>query len=94
MPSTAILITAGAYAVLSVITALTYAADKYLATRGRRRVSERTLHLLELLGGWPGTLVAQQVFRHKRRKASFFLVTWGIAIAHLAMLGWIVMREG
>ncbi|WP_153605141.1 DUF1294 domain-containing protein, partial [Pseudomonas aeruginosa] len=40
------------------------------------------LHLFELLGGWPGALVAQQVFRHKTRKLSFQLVFWGIVLLH------------
>jgi uncharacterized membrane protein YsdA (DUF1294 family) len=74
----------GAYAVMSVLTLAAYAADKSAARRGRRRVRERTLHTLELLGGWPGALVAQQLFRHKRRKWRFFLVTWLIATAHVA----------
>lgn len=35
------------------------------------RISERTLHILSLLGGWPGALVAQQYFRHKTIKQPF-----------------------
>ena len=68
-----------AYSLMSVVTAAVYLLDKRLAIRGARRIPERTLHGLELLGGWPGALVAQQVFRHKNRKPSFFLVTWLIA---------------
>ncbi|RYM12717.1 DUF1294 domain-containing protein [Pseudomonas aeruginosa] len=40
------------------------------------------LYWFELLGGWPGALVAQQVFRHKTRKLSFQLVFWGIVLLH------------
>lgn len=43
----------------------------YLAERGRWRTPENTLHVAELLGGWPGALVAQQLFRHKTRKISY-----------------------
>ena len=43
---------------------------------------EVRLHLFELLGGWPGALVAQQAFRHKTRKLSFQLVFWGIVLLH------------
>ena len=71
------------YAAIGVVTAIVYAIDKSLATRGRRRVRERSLHLLALLGGWPGALVAQQVFRHKRRKLGFVLVTCAIAVIHI-----------
>ncbi|MBC8107605.1 MAG: DUF1294 domain-containing protein [Anaerolineae bacterium] len=80
------------YAVMSAVTAITYAADKRLATSGRRRIRERTLHVLELVGGWPGALIAQRLFRHKRQKASFFLVTWGTGVVHLAAWGWIAMH--
>jgi uncharacterized membrane protein YsdA (DUF1294 family) len=73
----------GCYALVSAVTIGAYGADKSAARRGRRRVRERTLHVLELLGGWPGALVAQQLFRHKRRKWRFFLVTWLIAVVHV-----------
>ncbi|BCO11272.1 hypothetical protein GEOBRER4_n1289 [Citrifermentans bremense] len=54
--------------------AAAYAADKRAAEQGRRRVAERTLHLLGLLGGWPGAALAQWAFRHKTRKRRFVLV--------------------
>ena len=49
------------YAGMSVITALVYVVDKRKAVQGRERISERTLHSFELLGGWPGALLAQQL---------------------------------
>jgi uncharacterized membrane protein YsdA (DUF1294 family) len=49
-------------------------------------VSENTLHLLELVGGWPGALLAMKLFRHKTRKLSFLLVTWAIVALH--GVGW------
>lgn len=42
------------YAAASVVTYATYAWDKRAAIKKRRRVSEKTLHWLALLGGWPG----------------------------------------
>lgn len=59
-----------------------YLHDKRSALCGRWRTPEVQLHLIELLGGWPGALVAQQAFRHKTRKPSFQLVFWLIVIAH------------
>ena len=56
---------------VSAATFLVYAADKSAAQRGRWRVSERTLHLWSLLGGWPGAFLAQRVLRHKTRKEEF-----------------------
>ena len=74
------------YAVVSLVTFVTYGLDKRAAKRGDSRVPEARLHLLELCGGWPGALIAQQVFRHKRRKTRFLVVTWGIVLLHAA--GW------
>jgi uncharacterized membrane protein YsdA (DUF1294 family) len=76
---------AGAYAVASILTFFVYGFDKRRAVRGGRRVPERTLHGLELLGGWPGALLGQAVFRHKRRKLSYMLVCWGIVGLHVTL---------
>ncbi len=62
------------YLFASVTTLIVYAIDKSAAKKGRWRTSEATLHFLALAGGWPGALVGQQVFRHKRKKASFLIV--------------------
>lgn len=84
-----------AYGVVSLITFATYGIDKRAARRGESRVPEARLHLLELCGGWPGALVAQQVFRHKRKKLRFLVVTWAIVLLHVAVLGWwLARREG
>lgn len=76
------------YAAMSVVTGIVYAIDKSLAMRDRRRVRERTLHLLALFGGWPGALVAQQLFRHKRRKLGFMLMTCAFALIHIVAWIW------
>ena len=72
------------YLVASLLTLGAFAFDKRRARLGRRRVPEATLHALELVGGWPGALVAMQLVRHKRRKPSYWLVTLAIAALHLA----------
>lgn len=68
----------------SLITLVVYAADKSAAKRGAWRTSEKTLHLLALMGGWPGALVAQQVFRHKSAKPEFRAVFWGTVSLNIA----------
>jgi uncharacterized membrane protein YsdA (DUF1294 family) len=74
---------AGIYGVvLSAFTCWVYAHDKRQAQAGEWRVSEAQLHLLELLGGWPGAWLAQRRFRHKCAKAGYQVVFW------LIVLGW------
>lgn len=67
--------TVGAVA-MNVLAFLAYGFDKARARGGGRRVRETTLHLLAVLGGWPGALLAQAVFRHKTVKRSFRAVFW------------------
>lgn len=74
------------YLAASGLTFVVYGFDKRRAVDGGRRVRERTLHLLELAGGWPGALLAQSVFRHKRRKRGYMAVFAGIVLLHVA--GW------
>lgn len=40
------------------------------------------LHALELLGGWPGALLAQQLLRHKTKKTSYQVVFWLTILMH------------
>jgi uncharacterized membrane protein YsdA (DUF1294 family) len=73
-----------AYAAMSLVTFVAYGIDKRCARLGRRRISERSLHRLELLGGWPGGLLGQRAFRHKRRKRSYMIRFWGVVALHAA----------
>jgi uncharacterized membrane protein YsdA (DUF1294 family) len=54
------------------------------------------LHLLALLGGWPGAVLGQQLFRHKTKKVVFRLVLWLILALHLTLvclgLYWLMFR--
>ncbi len=75
-----------AYSVMSVIAFIAYGLDKSAATAGRQRTPEATLHLLGLLGGWPGALLAQRVFRHKSRKREFQTTYWGTVAINVAVL--------
>ncbi|MFY0727493.1 DUF1294 domain-containing protein [Pseudomonas sp. NFX15] len=76
------LIPLAAYGLVSVVTFFLYWSDKRKARAEQWRTPENVLHALELAGGWPGALLAQQVFRHKTRKVSFQLVFWIIVLLH------------
>jgi uncharacterized membrane protein YsdA (DUF1294 family)/cold shock CspA family protein len=78
------------YLAMSVVSYLTYWYDKDVAGTRQRRVPESTLHLLDLLGGWPGALIAQQQFRHKTVKASFQAGFWVTVVLNVAAVVWAV----
>lgn len=94
MPRELLLIAAVVYTLMSLVTIVAYGWDKRAAVRGRWRTREHTLHMLELLGGFPGAFVGQRVFRHKTRKLRFLVITWLIAIAHVAVWGLMIYRFG
>ncbi|KAF2253243.1 DUF1294-domain-containing protein [Trematosphaeria pertusa] len=71
--------------VVSGITFLLYGYDKMQARNLEWRVKEATLHILEVLGGWPGALVGQHYFQHKTKKTTFQIPFWMI------VLGWQVV---
>jgi uncharacterized membrane protein YsdA (DUF1294 family)/cold shock CspA family protein len=73
-----------AYLAASLITFVAYFMDKAAAKQGAWRISESTLHLLALAGGWPGALLAQQFLRHKSTKPEFRSAFWGTVILNVA----------
>lgn len=77
-----------AYGALSAAAYLLYRRDKGAAQTGARRTPERTLHIVALLGGWPGSLLAQDLHRHKHRKVRFQLLFWLTVVANCAALAW------
>jgi uncharacterized membrane protein YsdA (DUF1294 family)/cold shock CspA family protein len=82
------------YVIASIVTFLAYAADKSAARKGAWRTRESTLHVLSLLGGWPGALVAQQKLRHKSTKRSFQLAFWLTVLLNCGALVWLFTPAG
>lgn len=88
------LILASTYLAISLLTFIVYAHDKSAAISGRWRVPENTLLLLGLLCGWPGALVAQNMFRHKSRKLTFQVPFWFTVIINGIGLWWLTTPRG
>jgi uncharacterized membrane protein YsdA (DUF1294 family) len=76
----------GVYFAASVVAFFAYAFDKSAAEKGQWRTQEGTLHLFSLVGGWPGALIAQKVFRHKSKKREFQTVFWATVVLNCAAL--------
>lgn len=67
-----------------------------VTAEGAPRIRERTLHLWELLGGWPGALLAQRWLRHQTVKPGDQRTWRRIVALHLllccARAGWWATR--
>ncbi len=70
--------------VANLITGGLYVWDKRSAGKDRRRVSEKTLLMWSLLGGWPGGLITGKWIRHKTQKTSYRIKFFIAAIINIA----------
>lgn len=64
------------YGLASFACFIGYALDKRAATHKQWRVSETILLMVGLVGGWPGAILAQEIFRHKTKKPAFRTLFW------------------
>ncbi|MEZ0242944.1 MAG: DUF1294 domain-containing protein [Sphingomonas sp.] len=64
---------------VNLFTMLRFHQDKKRAVAGARRVPEKDLLGLVLIGGTPAAFLARHIFRHKTRKQPF--TAWLILIA-------------
>lgn len=84
MSQNAIIVCSTWFGVMSLATFIVYGIDKRRAKQeGGDRISEKTLHVLSLLGGWPGAIAGQKLFRHKTCKKTFRLVFWLSVLGNL-----------
>lgn len=75
------------FVLVSALTLLIYGADKLAARKAWRRVPESTLLICGFVGGWPGAIIGQQLFRHKTQKQPFktyFMVSVVLNVVVLA----------
>lgn len=77
------------YSALSLLSFCLYGFDKYRATNSGWRLRENMLHVVDLVGGWPGGYVAQQFFHHKTRKRSFQAIFWLTVVLHNLLWIWL-----
>ncbi|MFZ3184840.1 MAG: DUF1294 domain-containing protein [Pseudomonas sp.] len=83
-----------AYGLFSLVSFVQYWHDKSRALQGHWRTPEKILQLTALIGGWPGALLAQQVFRHKTRKLAFQLPFWLLVLAHQGFWSYWLIADG
>ncbi len=78
---------------VSVITYGMYSHDKQRAVSQGWRVPESSLHLGELLGGWPGAFLAQRGLRHKCSKPGYQMVFWVIVLLYQIVAVDVIMGQ-
>ena len=80
----------------SVLTLVIYGIDKMAARKAWRRVPESTLLIFGLVGGWPGAIAGQQLFRHKTQKQPFktyFIISVIVNIAAMIAV-YLLLNKG
>jgi uncharacterized membrane protein YsdA (DUF1294 family) len=71
--------------IVNGISGFLFVSDKIAAIKGKRRISERMQHFLELSGGVFINLILIYLLRHKNKKISYFAITYLIFAIWIAM---------
>lgn len=80
-----------ALAVISLITYIVYAVDKWKARNGAWRIPEKTLLLFSFFGGAVGGYLAMQTLRHKTRHWYFHAINILGLLWQLALLVYLIV---
>lgn len=78
--------------VINIVTWIAFGLDKWKAKSGKWRIPERTLLLLALIGGSLGALAGMIMFRHKTRKAKFFISVPVMFVVHCVIVTVLVLK--
>lgn len=79
------------YGLINLLVLILYGADKERAKRDMWRIPERTLILCAVPGAF-GALLGMILFRHKTRKAKFYLTVPLLAAVHLILI-WLLISS-
>ena len=77
---------------INITSALFFAYDKWAAINKHRRVSEKFLHTIELLGGVFSICILIFLVHHKNKKASYWLWTFIILFVWIG-LGYLLFQN-
>jgi uncharacterized membrane protein YsdA (DUF1294 family) len=72
-------------AAINLLAFVMYGIDKRKAIKGARRIPEKTLILLAVLGGAIGAFIGMHVFHHKTKKPKFFIGVPVILVVQIAL---------
>ena len=78
----------------SIVTFFVYGLDKGSAKLGLWRVSEKTLHLLSLFGGFAGAALGLILWHHKFQKGVFIAIILLSAFLHFGLISGLASAQG
>ena len=78
--------------IINIIAFLAMFIDKMKAKYGKWRIKEHTLFILALIGGSVGAIIGMYTFRHKTKKARFFIGFPVILIVEV-LLGFMIYND-
>ena len=84
------------YVAVNIGSAVTIWLDKRNASNGKRRISEHTLLVWAVVGGWAGGLCAMYALSHKTSKGFFLAKYWLmviICILGLFLVGYAMIQQ-
>jgi uncharacterized membrane protein YsdA (DUF1294 family) len=71
---------------INLATLMFYGYDKWQARAGGMRIPEVVLHGAALLGGTPGAIAGEVLFRHKTRKRNFRIAFAAIVVLQIGVV--------
>ena len=66
--------------IVNLLSSFLFILDKHNSKKNKKRVSENSLHFLELIGGVFGIVILMNVIRHKNRKWKYFIISYLILV--------------
>lgn len=72
--------------IMNLLSGILFDYDKHAAIKNHRRIPERTLHILEMLGGVFSVFLLMYIIHHKNRKFLYYGVTWVVLIVWVIIL--------
>lgn len=78
------------YCIINAVGTLINIADKRLAIKGKRRISEKSLWVIGICGGAAGSYAAMKAVRHKTKHKKFMVGMPFLIILHAAVIAIII----
>ncbi|MBO4591285.1 MAG: DUF1294 domain-containing protein [Eubacterium sp.] len=78
---------------INLIAFIFYGIDKRKAIKGSRRIPEKTLILLVVIGGAFGGFLGMKLFHHKTQKKKFYITVPVFMVLYLAVIIFCVWQK-